>query len=200
MALPLRVGSTRQWTATEPGSRAAACYSIAGVVAVGGLAILSGCATPPDWAETYAQVAVLEAAYDNCLRNSHSVGPPGTILPPCDSVPNLTNAGFLATDYVVPTVCVDKMPGDRPGYTTWMFVHQQWCDRGTLCPVLVERFKEDRAKLGLATAVDHVRRALSDNGLSLPDDEPLFARVLAGKVSDLQFAETLCSTKEKVSN
>jgi hypothetical protein len=26
-----RVGTTRQWTATEPGSRAAACYSIAGV-------------------------------------------------------------------------------------------------------------------------------------------------------------------------
>ena len=153
--------------------------------------------TPSEWADIYAQVAVLEAAFVNCLSNSHWVGTPGVIPPACRSVSDLKESGFLATDSVLPTVCIEKSPTDRPGYTAWMFVHQRWCDRGAICPGLIERFKEDRAKLDFAAAVDKVKMELSGNGLSLPDDERLFAAVLAGEISDVQFGEALCTTKGK---
>jgi hypothetical protein len=57
------------------------------------------------------------------------------------------------------------------------------------------RFEKDRARVGLSTALDRVRAALSDNGLWLDGDNQLLASVLVGEVSDEQFAEALCSMK-----
>jgi hypothetical protein len=92
-----------------------------------------------DWADTYVQVALLQAAFDDCLRNSNWVGAPGVIPPACRSVADLKDSGFLARGYVVPTVCLDKLPTDRPAYVTWMFVDQRLCgqpamDRSTVAP------------------------------------------------------------------
>jgi len=55
------------------------------------------------------------------------------------------------------------------------------------------RFERDRARLGLATALGEVRRALNENGLWLEGDEQLLSGVLGGLVSREQFAEALCS-------
>jgi hypothetical protein len=87
----------------------------------------SDAATQSEWAQIYAQVAVLEAAYDNCLKNSHWVGTPGVIPPACRSASALKDSGFLATDYVAPTVCTGELPIDRPAYTAWMLLPQR-CD------------------------------------------------------------------------
>jgi len=67
--------------------------------------------------------------------------------------------------------------------------------RGILCLSVAMRFEKDHARLGLSSALDRVRMALSDNGLWLDGDEQLLARVLVGEVSSEQFAEALCSMK-----
>jgi len=70
---------------------------------------------------------------------------------------------------------------------------QLW--RGIICLSVAMRFEKDRARLGLSIAIDHVRVALSDNGLWLEGDEQLLADVYAGKISREQFAEALCSMR-----
>jgi hypothetical protein len=67
--------------------------------------------------------------------------------------------------------------------------------RGMLCLSLAMRFERDRARLGLSTALDRVRTALTDNDLWLDGDDELLANVLVGEVSREQFAEALCSMR-----
>ena len=149
--------------------------------------------TSQEWADIYARVAVLEAAFNDCTANSGWVGPPGVIAPACRTVADMKAAGFLRADYVVPTVC--NVPPS--GHTAWMFVQLQQCDRRTLCPVLISRFRGEGPQLGLATAVERVRQALALNGLLLPDDETVFARALAGEGVGVNVAEWVCSLPRK---
>jgi hypothetical protein len=67
--------------------------------------------------------------------------------------------------------------------------------RGIVCLNVAMRFEKDRARLGLSSAIDRVRVALSDNGLWLDGDDQLLASVLVGDISSQQFAEALCSMK-----
>jgi hypothetical protein len=92
--------------------------------------------TRPDWADIYVQVAVLQAAFDDCVRNSNWVGKPGVTPPACRGVVELKDSGFLSRGYVVPTVCMDKLPSGAPAYPTWAYVNQQRCDPATHRPTV----------------------------------------------------------------
>jgi hypothetical protein len=98
-------------------------------------------------------------------------------------------AGFLRADYVMPKICI--VPPS--GHAAWMFVQLQQCDRPTLCPLLISRFRDEQPKLGLAMAVEIAKQALQLNGLLLPDDEAVFARALAGEGVGVNVAEWVCS-------
>jgi len=65
--------------------------------------------------------------------------------------------------------------------------------RGTICLSLAIGFEEDRVRRGLRAAVERLRDALAFNGLSMDGDATLLAGVLAGGVSAVQLAESICS-------
>jgi hypothetical protein len=67
--------------------------------------------------------------------------------------------------------------------------------RGMICLSLAVGFEEDRARVGLAAAIDRLRTALIANDLWLCGDDQLLDGVITGKVSSEQFAEALCSMK-----
>jgi hypothetical protein len=64
---------------------------------------------------------------------------------------------------------------------------------GMICLSLAVGFEKDRGRLGLPAAVDRLRDALAYNGLTLDSDAPLLAGVLAGDVSDVALAQSICS-------
>jgi len=64
-----------------------------------------------------------------------------------------------------------------------------------ICLSLAVGSEEDRARLGLAAAVDRLRDALACNGLTMDSDERLLAGVLAGDVSGVELAEAICSPR-----
>jgi len=107
----------------------------------------------------------------------------------------MKDSGFLARDYVAPTICQDGWSTDAPGYFAWTYVNRRSCDRGTICRGLVARFKEGRARVGPDLAVSRVRYLLSGEKLSRPDDERLFTAVVAGELTEKQFGVVLCSKK-----
>jgi len=65
--------------------------------------------------------------------------------------------------------------------------------RGMICLSLAVGFEEDRARVGLAAAIDRLRSALIANDLWLHGDDQLLVGVITGEVSSEQFAEALCS-------
>jgi hypothetical protein len=67
--------------------------------------------------------------------------------------------------------------------------------RGMTCLSLAIDFEEDRARLGLAAAVERLRDVLAHNALTLDGDERLLAGVLDGSVSEVQLAEAICSKR-----
>jgi hypothetical protein len=67
--------------------------------------------------------------------------------------------------------------------------------RGMICLSLAVGFEEDKARLGLAAAVDRLRDALVYNDLTLDGDDRLLAGVLAGDVSDVELAQAVCSPR-----
>jgi len=145
--------------------------------------------TSQEWDDIYARVAFLDTAFNDCAANNGWKGPPGTIAPACRTVEDMKAAGFLRADYVVPKIC--NVPPS--GQAAWIFVRFQQCDRQTLCPLLISRFRDERPKRGLAMAVEIAKQALVVNGLLLPDDEAVFARALAGEGVGVNVAEWVCS-------
>jgi hypothetical protein len=64
-----------------------------------------------------------------------------------------------------------------------------------ICLSLAVGFEEDRARLGLAAAVERLRNALAYNGLTLDGDDRLLDGVMEGSVSSEQLAEAICSAQ-----
>ena len=152
-------------------------------------ALAADSVTSQEWDDIYARVAFLDTAFNDCAANNGWKGPPGTIAPACRTVEDMKAAGFLRADYVVPKIC--NVPPS--GQAAWIFVRFQQCDRQTLCPLLISRFRDERPKRGLAMAVEIAKQALVVNGLLLPDDEAVFARALAGEGVGVNVAEWVCS-------
>lgn len=67
--------------------------------------------------------------------------------------------------------------------------------RGMICLSLAIGFEEDRARQGLAAAVDRPRDALYYNDLWMPGDDLLLDQVRTGQISSEQFAEAICSER-----
>ena len=67
--------------------------------------------------------------------------------------------------------------------------------RGMICLSLAVGFEENRAKLGLAAAVERLRDALAYNKLTLDSDERMLSGVLDGSMSSEQLAEAICSAR-----
>lgn len=67
--------------------------------------------------------------------------------------------------------------------------------RGMICLSLAVGFEEDRARLGLAAAVDRLRIALIENALWQSGDDELLANVLTERVSSRELAEALCTMR-----
>jgi hypothetical protein len=73
-----------------------------------------------------------------------------------------------------------------------------WSDqllRGMVCFSLALGFEEDRARYGVAEAVNRLRNALVENDLWLSGDDQLLSGILAGELSSEQVAEALCSAR-----
>jgi hypothetical protein len=67
--------------------------------------------------------------------------------------------------------------------------------RGMVCLDIALTFADDRARIGLAAAVDRLRDALVRNDLWMAGDDELLTRVLADKISPELLAESICSPR-----
>jgi hypothetical protein len=65
--------------------------------------------------------------------------------------------------------------------------------RGMICLSLAVGFEEDKARFGVAAAVERLRDALAFNGLMLDGDRKLLLGVRHGTVSSVELAEAICS-------